>query len=856
MNRKNNRPDQAPESGLRAEEITGENALRLPEDTAALSLEDALRMIHQLREKQTELEKKNAELRESKAELEFLQRQYSDLFDKDAENNPMGRIVMRDITERKRADETLRYIEERYRSFFEQGPDGIVVLDPITAKPIEFNDQVCRQLGYSREEFAQLQISDIEVKESAEETRDHIQKVLKEGYDQFETLQKNKQGEIRHVHVIAQTLKFNEQPVYHCIWRDITERKRAEDELKKRETTLQAVFDTTPVGICIMKNRVYQRANRDWCESFGYSEENLIGRTTEFLYESHEEYERIGKELYSAIQKKGIAFARTRLKRSDGEYRDVELMAKPLVSDVLYADTVVVVQDITERKRTEEKLIRQQQAIEQTSECIVISDSDGTIQYVNPAFEQITGYTHDEVVGRNPRILKSGLHDAAFYKEMWKTLMRGDTWKGRLVNRKKNGTLYTEEATISPVRDVSSGKTVNYVAVKSDITEKIKLEEQYHQIQKMESIGRLAGGVAHDLNNLLTPILGYSEMLLYDFGPEDSRKRKVEQIVQAGFRARDLVQQLLAFSRKQPLEFRPVDMNKAITGFEKLIRRTIREDIEIKTNLTPDTHIVMGDIGHIEQVIMNLAVNAADAMPQGGCLTIQTASVSLDRDYAATHPDVKPGKYVMLAVSDTGDGMDKETQKHIFEPFFSTKGERGTGLGLSTVYGIVKQHAGSIGVYSEANKGTTFKVFLPVLETPPIEERTGKTTFSEMKGSETILLVEDSKPVRDLCHTALTRQGYTVLSAENGVEALTLLSSHSDPIDLLLTDVIMPGMNGKELFIKAAKKHRRLKALFMSGYISNGVSHQGILEQGGEFIRKPFTGHGLAMKVREVLGKD
>ncbi len=490
--------------------------------------------------------------------------------------------------------------------------------------------------------------------------------------------------------------------------------------------------------------------------------------------------------------------------------------------------------------------------IEQVKELIMITDVDGTIQYVNPTFTEVTGYTRDEVIGQNPRILKSGKQDEAFYREMWKVLTRGETWHGRIVNKKKDGSCYHEEATISPVCD-DQGIPVNYVAIKRDITEDIILEMEYHQTRKVESIGRLAGGVAHDLNNLLTPILGYSEILLHDTDLGDGRKESVDQILRAGFKARDLVRQLLAFSRKQILEYRPLDMNEVVAGFELLLRRTIREDIVIKLVLSPDKCSIMADIGQIEQVIMNLSVNAQDAMPKGGYLTIETAVTELDTTYADKHEGVESGTYVRLAISDTGAGMDESTRSHIFEPFFTTKGSMGTGLGLSTVYGIVKQHSGNIWVYSELDKGTTFKLYLPLSRESNIEMNNSSDTESSTKGSETILLVEDSEQVRNLAHAILTERGYKVLAAENGLDALKVMATHNGLVHLLLTDVIMPGMNGQELFSRANARQPGLKVIYMSGYTDDMIAHHGVMDKNTAFIQKPFTVQVLANKVREVL---
>ncbi|MBN2070925.1 MAG: PAS domain S-box protein [Candidatus Krumholzibacteriota bacterium] len=505
-----------------------------------------------------------------------------------------------------------------------------------------------------------------------------------------------------------------------------------------------------------------------------------------------------------------------------------------------------------ERFRAEHDLKRLSHAIEQAAETIVITDTAGAIEYANPAFERITGYSISDAIGKNPRILKSGEHGEQFYREMWKTLTSGSIWAGWLVNKKKDGTFYTEEATISPVRD-TSGAIVNYVGVKRDITENLRLEEQYNQGQKVESIGRLAGGVAHDLNNLLSPILGYSEMLLDDIDQEDPRKESVSEIIRAGYRARDLVHQLLAFSRKQTLEYKLIDLNDILDGIEKLIRRTIREDIEIVISPSPDIGMIRADTGQIEQVILNLVSNAQDAMPDGGKLALSTRQVETDTRQARRNEGIDPGIYVMLSVSDTGIGMDRDIRGHIFEPFFSTKGEAGTGLGLSTAYGIIKQHGGNVLVESEPGKGTTFEVYLPVSDDPLDKGKIFKKKPENLEGTEKILLVEDNENVRNLTETILKRKGYFVLVAENGEEAFEILKNQKGPVDLLLTDVVMSGINGRELYIRASEEYPGLKVLFMSGYSYDVIANRGVLEEGMSFIQKPFTIDALATKIRDVL---
>ncbi|MFP4350577.1 MAG: PocR ligand-binding domain-containing protein [Desulfococcaceae bacterium] len=386
--------------------------------------------------------------------------------------------------------------------------------------------------------------------------------------------------------------------------------------------------------------------------------------------------------------------------------------------------------------------------------------------------------------------------------------------------------------------------------------ERARLEERFHQSQKLESIGRLAGGVAHDLNNLLSPILGYSEMLLADAVGMDPRRDSLTAIVTAGQRARDLVRQLLAFGRKQTLKVEPVDLNILLKHFHRLLRRTIREDIVIHMDLARALPPIQGDAGQLEQVVMNLAVNAQDAMPDGGELTIETSAAVLDEAYAARHEGVTPGSYVMLAVSDTGCGMDAETREHIFEPFFTTKEKhKGTGLGLATIYGIVKQHAGHIWIYSEPGAGSTFKIYLPVAgrEVSAKSEAARTQPAADPGGSETILVVEDNQQVRELTNTILEREGYRVLSAHSGESALVELNRHQGPVHLLLTDVVMPDMNGRELFDKISATHPHMKVLYMSGYTDNVIAHRGVLDADIGFIQKPFVVTGLAAKVREVL---
>jgi PAS domain S-box-containing protein len=482
----------------------------------------------------------------------------------------------------------------------------------------------------------------------------------------------------------------------------------------------------------------------------------------------------------------------------------------------------------------------------------VITDVTGTILQVNPAFEKTTGYSREEVIGRNPRLLKSGRHDAAFYAQMWAVLHRGEVWRGRLFNRRKDGTLFEEDATISAVRD-DGGRVVNYVAVKRDVSHETRLEQQFLQAQKMEAVGRLAGGVAHDFNNLLGVITGYGEIVQRRLAAEDPLQGRMEQILKAASHAAGLTRQLLAFSRKQVLQPRILDLNAVVADMDQMLRRLIGEDVELTALLEPNLGSVRADPGQIEQVIMNLAVNARDAMPDGGRLTIETRNADLDAEYSATHPPARAGSYVLLTVTDTGAGMDAATQAHIFEPFFTTKEVgKGTGLGLSTVYGIVKQSEGFVWVYSEVGVGTTFKVYLPRIDQEAAPMRRPQPG-PLLPGSETVLLVEDEASLRDLLRATLEANGYTVLVARDGFEALKAATAHAGAIHIMVTDVIMPGMNGPRTAELVAPARPQMKILYISGYSDESVTQHGLIGPGRAFLSKPFGAETLLRAVRQAL---
>jgi PAS domain S-box-containing protein len=508
-----------------------------------------------------------------------------------------------------------------------------------------------------------------------------------------------------------------------------------------------------------------------------------------------------------------------------------------------------------ERRRAETERASLAAAVEQSAAEIVITNVEGNIQYCNSSFERLTGYSRSEVIGRNPRLLKSGEHDAGFYGDLWSTILGGGIWAGRITNRKKDGSLYHTEGTISPIHDVS-GNLTGFVSATRDVTDHLRMEDQLRQAQKLEGIGRLAGGVAHDFNNLLTIILGYSGMLEEQLASDDPRLDWAQQITQASEQAASLTKQLLTFSRKQIIKPKPLDLNVLVAGMRQMLQLLVGEDVEVIAVLEPTVGMVRADADQMSQILINLAANARDAMPGGGRLSIRTANLEAG-ECPGGDGDSLYGAAVHLAVSDTGIGMSYETRQNVFEPFFTTKERgRGTGLGLSTVYGIVKQNGGHIDVQSELGKGATFSIYLPRIDERPAIREVEQRTAVRVRGSETILVVEDHDGVRGLIVGTLELCGFQVLHAADGAGALLQAQQHERTIDLLLTDVIMPGMNGKEVAARLTAVQPGVKVLYISGYSGELIAHRGVLDAGVDYLPKPFTPEALAAKVREMLGSE
>jgi two-component system cell cycle sensor histidine kinase/response regulator CckA len=514
---------------------------------------------------------------------------------------------------------------------------------------------------------------------------------------------------------------------------------------------------------------------------------------------------------------------------------------------------VIVFRDITERKQREDDLSRLAAVVESSYDGIFGLTPNGIILTWNLGAERIFGYSAEEAVGQSILFLSPPNLPTESPKLLEKVAVADAVQQFESTHAKKDGTQVQIALTLSPIKN-SNGEVVGVSGVARDITESKRLEEMLRKAQKMEAVGLLAGGIAHDFNNLLSVILGYSESLLDGVHLDPKMRSKCEEIKKAGDRAAMLTRQLLVFSRQEVLEPKVLNLNTVVVETVKMLERLIGEDIELQTNLDPILGSVKANPGQVEQIIMNLVVNARDAMPEGGRLVIETSNVKLDGMYAVHHPPVSAGRYVLLAVADAGIGMNKETQSHIFEPFFTTKGlGKGTGLGLSTVYGVVRQCGGHIWVYSELGHGSIFKIYLPRVDEAVQQNRPSEFAPGLVRGTETVLLVEDEESVRTLTRSLLEEAGYKVIEARSGADALEVTRSYSGPIHLLLTDVVMPGLNGRDLAERLAVTHPSMKALFMSGYSGTFANLNGLVDRCVKLIEKPFSREILLRVVREVL---
>ncbi len=770
----------------------------------------------------------------------------------------------------RRSQEESREREQRYRALFEQSRDAIYITT-VDGRFLDFNQAALDLFGYDRHEFIGQDVSKLYVNPADRER--FQQEIERHGsLTDYEVRLRRKDGtEIDCL--LSSSIRRDARGTilgYQGIIRDITERKKAEEARMRAEQRYRQLFEEAPVMYVITREQggvpIITDCNKLFLDTLGYTRAEVLERPLADFYTPESRDKLLHGGYDQALKGKFIAQERG-LVTKEGHVVDTLLRATPeFDADGRVFGTRAMYVDITERKRAEKALRESEERFRTVTEGAlagVYIIQDGKFRYVNPALAEIFGYTPAEIIDKLGPAELTHPEDRSMVSEYVRRRLEGKVTAMHYGFRglRKDGTMIHCEVLGSRAeymgRPAIIGTLLDITARKQAEEALRRSEEQLRQAQKMEAIGRLAGGVAHDFNNLLTAVMGYSEFLLNEFPWDDQRRRYLQEIYNTAERAASLTRQLLAFSRKQVLQPRVVNMNAILASVEKMLRRLIGEDIDLVTVQEPQLGAVKVDPSQIEQVILNLAINARDAMPHGGKLTLETSNVHLDEDYARRHAGVRPGRYVMLAVSDTGSGMDAETRSRIFEPFFTTKRHgKGTGLGLATVYGIVKQSGGHIWVYSEPGRGTTFKIYFPRVEEKAESVDAGAGVAQTLQGTETILLVEDEEVVRDVASRILDHYGYTVLEARSGAQALRICEEHKGPIHLLVTDVVMPQMSGRQLAEQLAELRPQIKVLYVSGYTDNAIVHHGVLEEGTAFLGKPFTPEALARKVREVLDAE
>ncbi len=787
--------------------------------------------------------------------LRLRSRYRQDLSDRDASYKALLEINVRhyrDIAER----------DARYRNLLEQAREGVVA--EAEGRIVFANPAAMKIFLWTREDdWAGKSFLDLAVPESREELAAILGAAAASGPpERHEVVGLKADGSRFEMEVTPARMTFQGKAATQAILRDVTDRRRAEQALRESEERYRLLFENNPQPMWVFDNETlaFLAVNDAACDHYGYSRKEFLAMTIRDIRPDEE----IPK-LLKSISSESPEFRRAgvwRHRKKDGTEIAVEIASHPMLFTGRPAQLILAT-DVTERHRAQEALRQSEQRYRDIFDFATVgiyqSRRDGSLITVNGPLAEILGYDSpndllqrnlDEIYvnpgERHELIARFEPTGKAHRQEVhWKRKDGRPIWlelDARAVRGADGTTRYFEGF----VQDISDRKTSE--------EERKRLQEQLVQAQKMEAVGQLAGGIAHDFNNLLTAITGYSELLLGELPPEDLRRSHAEEIRKAGERAASLTQQLLAFSRRQVLEPKVLDVNTVVSDIERMLRRLIGEHIELKTRKSQELWKVKADPGQIEQAILNLVLNARDAMPDGGTLAIETTNAELDEAFSRSHVPTQPGSYVMVTVSDTGVGISDEVKARLFEPFFTTKERgKGTGLGLSTTYGIVKQSGGYLWCDSEVGRGTTFRVFLPRVDEPAAEATERKSAPPIHPGDETVLLVEDEPEVRSLVQRILKTQGYTVVTAANPDEALAVAREFKGPIQLMVTDVVMPGMSGLQLAERLGPTRPDMKVLFVSGYTNDAIGHHGVLDPGTAFLQKPFTPNALARKVREVL---
>ncbi len=766
-----------------------------------------------------------------------------------------GLALVRDMTEQKRAQEELTL----FRTLLDHTNDAIEVIDPTTGCFLDVNEHACLAHGYTREEYLALTVSDLYPLAAAQSWEEIIEEERQAGFHVFESEHLRKDGSTFPVEINTNYISLDRDYLLAVV-RDITTRKQAAKALQESEERYRALYEDNPtMYFTIDPNGIVLSVNRFGAERLGYTVAELTGESVLNIFVEEDKGAAL-QFVHGCIQHPGQVFHwRLRKVHKEGGILWVAETARAVHQPDGSLVLLIVCEDINERKRTEDALAENHALlniiIEGTADAVFVKDLEGRYLLINAAGARFLGKSVEEVIGSDDREL--------FAADSAQNILERD----RLIMRNGEAQTFESTATAAGVTRTYishksayhnvDGDVVGLIGISRDITELKRLEEQFRQAQKMDALGRLAGGVAHDFNNLLTVINGYSELLLKRSEANASQEHLLTEIQKAGGRAASLTRQLLAFSRKQLLQPQVVNLNELLTELINMLRRLIGENIELAWRPDPTLGFTKIDPAQFEQVIINLAVNARDAMHEGGRLAIETYNMEFEMDDVERTSAVTAGRYVCVAVSDSGQGIDEETQSRIFEPFFTTKAPgQGTGLGLAMVYGFVKQSGGEIEVFSELGSSSTFTIYLPLVEAPvsiaPIAEEELEAALPHR--NETILLVEDESNVRELVGDILRAEEYHVLEAEDPEMALHLAKTHQGVIDLLLTDIMMPQMDGRKLAQLLMDARAELKVLYMSGYTEKIIATQDNSGQVTAFLQKPFTIDGLLQKVRELLG--